>query len=431
MIITVHPSSLAGSIKAPRSKSAMQRACAAALVSKGETILQDPGVSDDDQAALDIIQSLGATLRKKDDGSWQITSQGVFVNEAAAIQCGESGLSVRMFTPLAALAAVPIHMTGTGSLLNRPMDFFDTVLPQLQVQVKTTHGKLPLEICGPLQPANITVDGSMSSQFLTGLLMAYAAAGAHGVTITVDNLVSRPYIDLTLEIMRSFGMTVPRNEGYRLFHFEKSPASSIPATRNIHVEGDWSGTAFIGVAAALAGTVTVQGISTQSTQADLRILKAFEAAGIRFLTQKSGITVYQSTPGTIQAFEFDASDCPDLFPPLVALAATAKGTSRIRGISRLTHKESDRALTLQEEFSKLGLTLYSENDLLCIEGTTKLTGAPVSSRGDHRIAMALAVAALKASGSTTIDHAEAVHKSYPAFFEDLEVLGASLSLPGQ
>ena len=431
MIVTVHPSSIGGSLKAPRSKSAMQRACAAALVSKGETILLDPGCSEDDKAALSIIQQLGASVNHLEDGSLRIISKGVNLHNPTSIHCGESGLSIRMFTPLAALAAVPVCITGEGSLKSRPMDFFDNVLPALQVKVSSDNGKLPLEVCGPLRPANIEVDGSLSSQFLTGLLMAYAAAGASDVTITVDKLVSRPYIDLTLDIMRSFGIPVPRNEDYRLFHFEKTEARPESLTHTISVEGDWSGASFLLVAAALAGTIAVQGISINSTQADLSILKALKSAGVNFLANDSSITVNQSAAGSIQAFEFDASDCPDLFPPLVALAAYANGTSRIKGVHRLKHKESDRALTLQEEFTKMGLRVYQQQDELCVEGAAKLNGTELSSRGDHRIAMALAVAALRANGPSTIYHAEAVKKSYPAFFSDLAVLGASLSLPGQ
>lgn len=429
MIITLHPSSIGGSVKAPRSKSAMQRACAAALISKGETIIGDPGNSADDKAALSIIQQLGAKVNQQEDGSIQIISKGITPSSPAIIHGGESGLSIRMFTPLAALANVPVRITGEGSLTSRPMHFFDEVLPLLQVKFSSENGKLPLEVCGPLRPANMEVDGSLSSQFLTGLLMAYAAAEAKGVTITVNHLVSRPYIDLTLDIMRRFGIPVPRNEEYRHFHFEKQASTSISEKRRINIEGDWSGASFLLVAAALAGKITVEGIAANDVQADRSIIKALEAAGVQFVWNETSVTVFRSA--SIKPFVFDASDCPDLFPPLVALAAYANGISRIKGVSRLKHKESDRALTLQEEFTKMGLVIYQEHDELCIAGVSKLSGAELSSRGDHRIAMALAVAALRADGPSTIHQVEAIRKSYPAFFSDLAVLGASLSLPGQ
>src|SRR5688572_8776094 len=182
------PSAIKGEITAPASKSAMQRACAAALIKKGTTILKNPGISADDQAALDIIQQLGATI-KKQEGKIIIESKGVNP-VSGSIHCGESGLSARMFTSIAALSEKEIEINGSGSLLKRPFDFFSDVLPKLNVQCSGTKGMLPLKIKGPLQPKNIEVDGSVSSQFLTGLLFAYAAADAKDLTITVKDLNS-------------------------------------------------------------------------------------------------------------------------------------------------------------------------------------------------------------------------------------------------
>jgi 3-phosphoshikimate 1-carboxyvinyltransferase len=183
MQVVVSPSHVEGSIQAAASKSAMQRACAAALLKEGTTIIRNPGISNDDKAALDIIQQLGANV-KKDGDHLLITSRGVHP-ASDTINCGESGLSIRMFTPIAALAAQPITITGEGSLKKRPMDFFSEVLPRLGVDVKSNEGKIPLQVKGPLQPRDITVDGSLSSQYLTGLLFAYAAAGARDVSIHV------------------------------------------------------------------------------------------------------------------------------------------------------------------------------------------------------------------------------------------------------
>ena len=184
MKVTIQPSQLKGIIQAPASKSSMQRACAAALLNIGETSIYNPGHSNDDKAALEIIQKLGAAVEFRGD-DLLINSAGV--NPVAEeINCGESGLGIRMFTPLVALTNKKIIINGSGSLLTRPMDFFDEILPQLGVKVKTNEGKLPIEIQGPLQPATIEVDGSLSSQFLTGLLLAYAAAGAKDVSIKVN-----------------------------------------------------------------------------------------------------------------------------------------------------------------------------------------------------------------------------------------------------
>lgn len=205
MIVTIQPSEIKGNIQAPASKSSMQRGCAASLLFNGTTIIRNPGHSNDDKAALGVIRDLGAKVETQPDGSLQITGCGGVNPESGAVSCGESGLGIRMFTPIVSMSDKRITINGEGSLVTRPMDFFDTVLPKLGVDIVSREGKLPLQVKGPLQPKNITIDGSLSSQFLTGLLMAYAASNANGVTITVDNLKSKPYIDLTLTVMKQFG----------------------------------------------------------------------------------------------------------------------------------------------------------------------------------------------------------------------------------
>ncbi|MFL5741979.1 MAG: 3-phosphoshikimate 1-carboxyvinyltransferase, partial [Flavisolibacter sp.] len=340
--------------------------------------------------------------------------------------CGESGLSVRMFTPIAALSEKEITVNGKGSLVKRPLSFFDEVLPQLDVQCRSENGFLPLKIRGPLQPKNIEVDGSLSSQFLTGLLFAYAAADASDVTITVNNLNSRPYIDLTLKLMKDFGLKLPLHQDYKEFYFERR--SSSPFTNDtIHysVEADWSGGAFLLVAGALAGEIKVKGLDIFSAQADRAVLQALMQAEARLSITDQEIEIGKSK---LKAFHFNATDCPDLFPPLVSLAAFCTGTSVIEGVHRLTHKESNRALTLQEEFGKMGIDVRLQDDLMLIEGRDSIKGASVSSHHDHRIAMACAVAALRAEDQTVIEGAEAVNKSYPQFWDHLEKLHADLIL---
>jgi len=404
----------------------MQRACAAALLRRGETIIVNPGQSDDDKAALDIIQRLGANA-SLENGEWKVESEGVLpiTNE---INCGESGLSIRMFTSIAALSNKEIAINGTGSLLTRPMNFFDEILPQLGVKVKNNNGKLPMTIQGPLQPKNIEVDGSLSSQFLTGLLMAYAAAGAKDVSIKVNNLKSKPYIALTLDVMKQFGLPLPDNKDFKEFIFNNEPSVNQLTNQPVNyiVEGDWSGGAFLLVAGAIAGPITVRGLDLTSTQADKAIVDALMAANAGIAIDAKGITIH---PSEMNGFYFDATDCPDLFPPLVALAAYCNGKTTIRGVNRLTHKESNRAVTLQDEFDKMGVFLELENDVMIVHGTKNVKGADVHSNHDHRIAMACAVAALKASSETVIEEAQAIKKSYPDFYEDLKKLGADVSLP--
>jgi 3-phosphoshikimate 1-carboxyvinyltransferase len=429
--VTVHPSQLKGSISAPASKSSMQRACAAAILKKGDFIIHNPGHSNDDKVALGLIQALGATVQKQNDAIL-IHSEGILAAKQLAnpiISCGESGLSIRMFTPLFAILDQEIIINGTGSLLSRTMSFFDEVLPKLGVSIKSNNGKLPLIIRGPLRPTAIEVDGSLSSQYLTGLLMAYTAAGAKNITLKVKNLKSKPYADLTLDVMRQFGLPLPENKKYEAFTFHGNrEVKHAPEPVNYTVEGDWSGGAFLLVAGAIAGPIMIRGLDVTSSQADKAVLQVLMDANAGIAVEAKGIKIH---PSSLNGFEFDASDCPDLFPPLAVLAAYCKGKSVIKGSSRLINKESNRALTLQEELGKMGIKIELKNDEMIIRGGNKIRGTTVHSHHDHRIAMACGVAALKAEGETIIENAEAVGKSYPGFFNDLKFLGASVSLPYQ
>jgi 3-phosphoshikimate 1-carboxyvinyltransferase len=423
MLVKIVPGNLKGEIMAPASKSSMQRACAAALVARGMTIIRNPGHSNDDMAALDIVRRLGGLIYQGDE-HMEIRSKGVKPTDSW-VNCGESGLSIRMFTPLVALAETEITVSGTGSLVSRPMDFFDAILPELGVRIQSNEGKLPLRVCGPLKPADITIDGSLSSQFLTGLLLAFAASDAKGVSINVTNLKSKPYIDLTLDVMKKFGLKVPENRNYKSFYFsEESHVVNNTDQREYTVEGDWSGAAFLLVAGAIAGPITVKGLDLQSPQADKAILQALTACGAGISIRSDEIEL-RVMP--MKAFHFDATECPDLFPPLVALASYCEGKTVIEGTSRLTHKESNRALTLQQEFGKLGVQIDLQDDLMIVNGRMGLDSGKVHSRHDHRIAMACAVAALRANGTVEIEEAEAINKSYPDFYEHLKSLGATIS----
>jgi 3-phosphoshikimate 1-carboxyvinyltransferase len=430
--LTIQPSPIAGALYAPASKSSMQRACALALLNEGETTIFNPGKSNDDKAALDIIKKLGATIIKKENGDLFV--QGLALKDVqhflqgigGQINCGESGLSIRMFAPIAALSSNQIIISGEGSLLKRPMDFFDDTFPQLGVSVQTNAGKLPITIKGPLRPKDITIDGSLSSQFLTGLLFAFAKAATKPVTISVINLKSKPYIDLSLQMLKDFGYEV-QNDNYQSFLITPVKQSTGKHI-NCVVEGDWSGAAFLLVAGAIAGSVSVKGLDVFSKQADKSILQPLMNCGAVVSVEEKQIAVSSPPGGCCQAFHFNATDCPDLFPPLVALAAYCEGTTVIEGVSRLAHKESDRAVTLQKESEKMGVDIKLQDDLMIITGGGALTGATVQSHHDHRIAMACAVAALKANGQTVIEDAGAVDKSYPEFYDHLKLLGADVSL---
>lgn len=430
MQVQIKPSNIKGSIVAAASKSAMQRACAAALLHKGETVIHNPGSSNDDKAALEIIRNLGAKIETK-EASLRIASNGV-APITDAINCGESGLSIRMFTPIVALCDKPIKINGTGSLVSRPMDFFDEILPQLSVRIISNNGKLPLEVQGPIKATDIVIDGSLSSQFLTGLLLAYAASPIEEeVTIHVNELKSKPYIDLTLDLMKAFDLPLPENKEYKHFVFNKrNQLDKKETTINYTVESDWSGGAFLLVAGAIAAQdgIKVSGLDINSTQADKAIVLALQAAGADMVLEDGAI--YLTNKNELKAFDFDATDCPDLFPPLVALAAYCNDITIIKGLSRLKHKESDRGITLQQEFAKFGIKIDLNGDEMLIHGKRSIIVQDqlLSSHHDHRIAMAVAVAALKADKEIFISHADAVNKSYPSFYEHLKQLGVVVSL---
>lgn len=403
----------------PPSKSSMQRACAAALITPGTTIIDNFGNSNDEKAALDIISKLGATINKVSN-KLAVTSndyifRSQFPEKNVILDVGESGLSMRMFAPIAGLFNYDITFTGEGSILKRPMNFFDEILPALDVEVNSNHGKLPVTLRGPLHPKNITVDGSLSSQFLTGLLFAFAKVCTQPVSITVKNLSSRPYIGLTIAVLKTFGFKID-NQNYEIFNIfprEPLPSHSIKYT----VEGDWSNAAFLLVAGALTGQITLTGADLNSCQGDKNIMEALYDCGAEVTVEKKEIIVKKSE---LVAFDFDATHCPDLFPPLVALAAYCKGTTTIKGVNRLLHKESNRAIALRDEFKKMNVEIELNGDLMAIKGSQQVKGATLSSHNDHRIAMATAVAALGANGNTVIHEAEAIKKSYPDFYKDLK-----------
>lgn len=423
MNVTIKPGKIKGNLNAPASKSAMQRACALAYLNSGKTTIHNPGTSNDDLAALGIIRSLGAMIFEPDPHSLEITAGKPESNDGKAINidCGESGLSIRMFAPIAAMGSNIINIAGSGSLIRRPMNFFDEVFPEIGISVKTSNGFLPIQLRGPLKPVNIEIDGSLSSQFLTGILIAFAASAKEVVTVKVKDLKSKPYIDLTLQMLAKFGYKIT-NQYYEQFIIH--PVGPMEKEITYTVEGDWSGAAFLLVAGAIAGEVTVKGLDVFSSQADRAILQVLMAAKANIGVSESSIDVKSSS--NLEPFHFDATDCPDLFPPLVALAAYCKGTSVIEGVYRLTHKESNRALTLQVEFKKLGVEIRLQDDLMIIAGGSTLNGASVSSHHDHRIAMALAVAGLCAEGNVIIEDAHAIDKSYPAFFQHLASAGAMI-----
>ncbi len=400
----------------------MQRVCAAALLHKGKTTIHNPGISNDDKAAMDIIHQLGASIIYAINGPMTITSNGIHP-VSGTVECSESGLSARLFTPIAALSAKPVTISGEGSLLTRPMHIFEQVLPQLGVTIKTDNGCLPISVKGQLQPKDITLDGSVSSQFLSGLLFAFAFNTQKPVTITVNNLTSKPYIDLSIQVLRKFGISLIQ-VGYNKFYFECFNVNT--NDRSVFIEADWSAAAAWLVAGAIAGEITVNGINTASVQADMAVLKVLKQVGAKLVINDFSVSV--SSEKKLTAFSFDATHCPDLVPLLSILATCCTGTSHIKGIHRLVNKESNRVESISAMLYHLGVTFRKQDDTLSIDGAACFESAAIDSYNDHRIIMAASVAALRADGGVTVKNAGAVAKSYPDFFTDLSSLGAKCIL---
>jgi 3-phosphoshikimate 1-carboxyvinyltransferase len=389
-----------------------QRAIAAAMLADGQSLLLNPSYCDDSLAAMSIAVSLGARVEPQAD-KMKITGSGELKEKK--LNCGESGLAIRLFSPIAALFDEEITMTGAGSLKKRPMQMIEDALNQLGVKCSSTDGFLPLTIKGPLKGGYCEIDGSVSSQLLSGLLMSLPLAEDKSV-IKVNNLKSKPYIDMTLGVLKEFGIMITNEK----FEFFRVPGQQKYLPMTYEVESDWSGGSFLLVAGAINGDLKVSGLRTDSFQSDLAILKALERAGATMRISEGKVDISKSD---MEAFEFDATESPDLFPPLVALASYCKGITKLKGASRLVHKESDRASSLLEEFGKMNIKIEINDDYLIVTGG-KVKGARINSHDDHRIAMAAAVAALGASDKVYIKDSHCIAKSYPGFFDDLRKVGA-------
>ena len=412
MQATIEPGSIAGTIAAPPSKSYTQRVFAAALLNKGKAIVHGAGSSADESAALHIIRQLGAEVVARSANVIEILSQGVRP-VSSAIHCGESGLAARLFTPIAATVDAPVSIEGAGSLLQRPMKGFAEVLPTLGVGI-TGGAYLPITVKGPLQPQSVSINAADSSQFLSGLLFACCSNAIEPVTITVEGLASKPYIDLTLAVLRQFGYPLLHSD-YKEFHIDPALFTHKDVVA-INVEGDWSSAANLLVAGTIGGDITVSNLDLNSTQADRAILQVLQLAGASVAVSEGSVSAKRAR---MSSFEFDATDCPDLFPVLAILAACCDGESYITGVHRLFHKESNRAHSISEMLDNFAVPFSVEDDVLCVTGVRRLRGTVIDGYNDHRIVMAAAIGALRASGPVDILQADAVSKSYPAFFEDL------------
>lgn len=397
----------------PCSKSYAQRALAVSLLATGKSVLRNMDFCNDTLSAVRCIETLGAKVTRSNSRTLEV--EGGLNPISDTLNVGESGLSARLFTPIASLCSTPITICGEGTLLYRPMDMMINPLRALGVNVRDGGGRLPIEVCGRIYGGEIDVDGSVSSQFITGLLLALPLAGQDTV-INVKSAVSKPYLDMTIDTAKAFGVKIEHNN-YEQFYIEGNQRYT---ATNYAIEGDWSAAAMLLVAGAVAGEVTLKNLSMLSKQADVAICQALVRAGAELTSDSDTISV---SCRPLHGFEFDATNCPDLFPALATLASAAEGNSVIIGTNRLEHKESNRAEAIKSEFGRLGIEVdLSVDNIMKIRGGKITGGIEIDSHSDHRMAMTLAVAGLISDSGVVIHKAESVSKSYPDFFETLKAL---------
>lgn len=407
-----HDTTLPKIVQIPTSKSYFQRIIIAATLSKSFTEIEYNSLSDDVAYLLEAIQILGVKVEKVSESKMVITPPVNGFPKEAIIQIGESGLGSRLIIPVLAAIGGEFTINGKGSLLSRPFAPVIDVLEKAGVEVVSNNGKLPITIKGKLKAGQFEIPADLSSQFASGFLMALPLLNKD-CSISLTNPKSVPYLEMTLQVLQDFGVNYKSKKD---FSWSLSRENTFRSPKKITVEGDWSGASFWIVAATIFSNIRLSGLEKNSLQADAAILEVLDQIFAKYHWEGSDLIIKKSD---LTPFAFDATDCPDLFPPLAVLAACTEGESCIKGVNRLVHKESNRALAIQEELAKMNIQVTITGDIMCIEGKKKCQSAKVHSHNDHRMAMALAILALNAEGKTTIENAEAISKSYPDFWKEL------------
>ena len=416
MIKSLKPSAFDANLTIPPSKSYMQRAVAIAALAGGKSTIYNPDKSNDSRAGLGVAQALGCIVEEYSDRVEIIPS----VNPMAdTVNVGEAGLGLRLYTPICSMLRSDVTITGGGTLLKRPVDEMLEPLRQLGVTATLTNHCAPVHTTGILQGGEVTIDASKSSQFLSGLLIALPKTGKNS-HIKISAINSRPYVEMTIEIVKHFGGKITNNDFKDIYIEPIAHYNGCEYT----VESDWSSAAAHLAAGAIGGKAIVKGLNPNSLQADKAIIDVLRNCGAGVEVDGNAIIISKKD---LRAFQFDATDAPDLFPVLAALAANCKGISEIIGTDRLIHKESNRAQSIAEEFAKIGINVDINNkNKMLIHGGKIHGGVTVSAHHDHRMAMALAVCALTADAPITLEDAESVAKSYPDFWKDWEAGGRQL-----
>ena len=430
MDVTILPAPLTGSLPAIASKSMAHRLLICAALCPGPTAIRCATSSQDIEATTSCLEALGASIKRDGEdllvtplpgaGSTDNLRRGV---KGALLDCGESGSTLRFLLPVACALGCQASLTGHGRLAQRPLSPLYEELVAAGADLSPA-GAFPLKTSGTLRAGRFELPGNVSSQYVSGLLMAAPLLGSPTEVRVGEPIESRPYIDLTISALAAFGVEVSETreevDGRPYASFTVSPATPYRSPERVSVEGDWSNAAFWLAAGALGHGVTVADIDLASRQGDRAILAALARLGAR--VERTHDTARVSC-GTPVACDIDVSDFPDLVPPLAAVAALCPGTTRLTGAGRLRLKESDRIESVCAGLAALGARIRGTEDEIAVEGVERLGGGTVDAANDHRIAMMAAVAASRCEGPVTIVGAECVNKSYPTFFEDYELLG--------
>lgn len=412
------PNKIKGEIVMPPSKSAAHRAIICAALAKGISKISPVELSNDISATINCVRTMGADI-SMNGNVLTIDGTNTFSNKKALLNCGESGSTLRFLIPVAGVGGVNAVFTGEGRLPQRPIGIYLECLPKFGVECKTKGG-LPLEIKGKLKSGVYSIPGNISSQFITGLLLALPLVDGDSEIIIIGNTESVGYIDMTINIMKEFGVNIGRTEkGY----FIKGGQSY--TARDFTVEGDWSQAAFFLAAGAIGDTVTIKGLRTDSTQGDRMALDIFSRFGANIEVTDNKITISKNK---LVATDIDATQIPDLVPILATVAALCEGTTKIYGAARLRIKESDRLTAICTGLNAVGANVTELPDGLIINGIKTFKGGFAEGYNDHRIVMSMAMASICSESDITITDAQSINKSYPTFFEEFNRMGGKAEI---
>jgi 3-phosphoshikimate 1-carboxyvinyltransferase len=412
-----------GVIGAIASKSAAHRLLICASLADNETFVRCQERSQDIDATARCLESLGAVIRYENDGFFVTPIKKIKdmssedLEKERALDCGESGSTLRFLLPVCGALGTKARFNMEGRLPARPLTGLYEEMTSHGCTL-SEQGRSPLVLGGRLKNGDYSLPGNISSQFISGLLFALPLPEGDSAICVTGNLESRPYVDMTLDALRLFGINV-QEEKKPALAFRVTGSQTYKSPKSVQTEGDWSNAAFWLCAGAIGTNgITCTGLDINSRQGDRAIVELLKKFGARVSVNGGDITV---SPNELKGIEIDAENTPDLVPVLAAVASTARGETVIKGAGRLRLKESDRLRTVAASLSALGADVKETDDGLVIQGKNKLQGGEIQSFGDHRIAMAAAVLSGACSNPVTIQNAEAVKKSYPTFFDDFHI----------